>query len=350
MANQHTVPSHDLWRSLYTAADLFFKESPWKVLENGMIFGVEDPVSKQIGWCSVMGNGGMEYGLAVHRGAIGFEALKTMLNDMDHENLLPLLDSLNVTFDHSDFLEKRDLSVLKELGISSVYKGTQKWPRFRSYLPARYPWYLNADEAFFLKEAIEQAMEVARLARMDRSVLAKGFPDRFLVRTQTNTSGIIEWRNEYRIPECYIEPQRLALKIDKSKVEKISSLPISKDLLIEADLFITSTPICDSEPPWLPWLMLAVDVRRDFVLNAEHMMKDRDPIIEGSRQLILILEGLDHRPGKIRIKHDQWHRYLKQSCADIGILLEKATFLPAIKKVKESMREYMRWDREILDS
>jgi hypothetical protein len=350
MTSQSNAPSLDLWRCLYAAADRFFKESPWEVLGSEMLFGVEDPATKQIGWCCVLGGGGMEFGLAVYRGPTGFSAWIAMMNRVDHDDLLALLDSVNLTFDHSDFLESRDLDVVRALRIGSAYRSAQKWPRFRAYLPARHPWYLQTGEALFLKAAIEQTLVVSRLAAKNPRVLVAGAPDKFLIRVQSNESGAPEWRTEYRVAHPRVEPARAPLQIDAAILTNIRAKPVEKRLTIDVELSIMSTPICDSEPPWHPWLMLVVDAKTDFVFRTDCMPKDADPVIEGSRQLISVLGGLQHRPCTIRVRQDNLHRYLKKTCADLGIKLQRATSLPAIQKVKDSLRDFMRWDRTILES
>jgi hypothetical protein len=296
-----------------------------------------------------MGEAGIEYGLCIYRGGRGFRALVGMFNEIDHDDLLPVLDSISLTFDHSDFLEPKDLGVIKELGIGSRYKSSQKWPRFRSYLPARYPWFLNADEATFLKAGIDQSFEVVRILEHDGMAFVKGSPDRFLVRAQRKTADGVEWFNDYRAPEAFVAPPSKKLDIGRSTIQTIRARPIKQEMIIEADLFITNTPICDSEPPWLPWVMLAVDVKSDHVFPPDHIMKDVDPVEEGTRQLISILKGLNNRPATIRIRSASWREYLQPYCADLGICLEQMASLPAIKPVKESMSEFMRWDKDILD-
>jgi hypothetical protein len=351
MGNEVAGPSAQLWWELYRMADLFWEQKPWEIFDNEMIIGVEDPVSKQVGWCSVMGSGGMEFGLCVHRGARGFKGLVAMLSDVDPDDILPLIDSINLSFEHSDFLESRDLEVIKDLGISPRYHGTQRWPRFRAYLPQRKPWFLSADEALFLKTAVEQVLVVARSSYEDPAYFANAPADRFLVRAaQSSAKGEAEWRNDYRRPELYTEPTPAAIEISRSQREKITSLPVRKDFVIEADLFLPAMPICDSEPPWLPWMMMALDVQSDYVFPPQGMEKDCDPVVMGSRQLIAILEGLNHRPAKIRMKHEKWYRYFEKPCAELCIELEKATSLPALKKARDSFREYMRWDKDILGS
>jgi len=46
------------WRRLYDAALRFRDLTPWHVLNEAEIFGVRDPSSNEIGYCSVLGEAG----------------------------------------------------------------------------------------------------------------------------------------------------------------------------------------------------------------------------------------------------------------------------------------------------
>jgi len=340
-------PTKEHWQSLFNAADRFYQNRPWEFMANELIFGVEDPVSHQIGWCCVLGDGGIEYGLCVYRGSRGFNALRSILNESPPEDTLPDLDSLNLFFCHSDFLEKKDLAIIKELGIGSKYQKTQRYPQFRSYVPARYQWYPNDDEAAFLTVAIEQAIEVSHMVKDNFDVLIEGSPDRFLVRTTEDKSGKSRWRNDYKSVGAYQEQPLKRIEIKDSVLKSIKALPKKKNFEIEADLFLSSTPICDSEPPWLPWLSLAIDVKRDFVFPPFFINKDEDPVSRAVINFIDLLSKQEYRPHTITVKNDHFYHSLKDICEKLDCNLTKTNYLPSLHMVKESFKQHMRWDSDL---
>jgi len=60
--------------SLFAAAAGFYRAAPWVQLNNGQTFALQAPAGSGPRWiASVMGNGGMEYGLAVYQSWAAFE-------------------------------------------------------------------------------------------------------------------------------------------------------------------------------------------------------------------------------------------------------------------------------------
>src|SRR5687768_2908174 len=60
-------------KALYAAAQAFRELAPWKWMRASELFGVRDPRTGMIGWCSIMGAGEECSGLSVHRGDRGFD-------------------------------------------------------------------------------------------------------------------------------------------------------------------------------------------------------------------------------------------------------------------------------------
>jgi hypothetical protein len=61
------------WLALYESTDIFRILTPWRWMHDYDLFGVRDPDSGQIGWCSVMGNAGQFRALGIYRGDRGFD-------------------------------------------------------------------------------------------------------------------------------------------------------------------------------------------------------------------------------------------------------------------------------------
>ena len=123
------------WKALYETADVFKQSACWQWLDDGAIFGVEDPEDGLRYYCSVMGGGGMEYGLMAFRGIDGLEYLCRLLAQEDDietsdlaEDAMFLQNSLTCSFENREDLAREDLAVIKELGLK--FRDRQQWPMF----------------------------------------------------------------------------------------------------------------------------------------------------------------------------------------------------------------------------
>ncbi|OAS21351.1 DUF7309 domain-containing protein [Paenibacillus oryzisoli] len=128
-------PTAEQWQGLYEAAAAFKKAECWNYFENVHVFGVENPLNGDIGYCCIMGNGGELYGLAVY---FGLETLLGMLSG--EEDIDPMFSQhcLMLLFDSRDELYPSELKQIKELGLK--FRGANAWPTFRLYEPGFVPW------------------------------------------------------------------------------------------------------------------------------------------------------------------------------------------------------------------
>jgi len=55
------APTQDEWKKLYDVAVEFKELAPWRWMKNDDLFAIQDSSGGETGYCSVMGNGGMEF-------------------------------------------------------------------------------------------------------------------------------------------------------------------------------------------------------------------------------------------------------------------------------------------------
>ncbi|MBP2642492.1 MAG: plasmid pRiA4b family protein [Firmicutes bacterium] len=73
----------DKWQSLYEIANKLKECSPWQWMDNSDVFVVQDPDSGVIYYCTIMGSGGMHFGVAAYRGTKGLNVLEDMMDGAD---------------------------------------------------------------------------------------------------------------------------------------------------------------------------------------------------------------------------------------------------------------------------
>ena len=64
----------ELLQDFYETAKDFHQLAPWRWMQNDDVFGIKDPDSGVVNWCSVMGAGETCFGMALYLGPAGFDA------------------------------------------------------------------------------------------------------------------------------------------------------------------------------------------------------------------------------------------------------------------------------------
>lgn len=194
-------PSHQDLKALYSAAIEFKNAAPWDWMHDSDIFGVQDPVSGETGYCCVMGAGGEHFALGVYLGGEGLAGILRILSGEfypRHEEALFVQKCLMASFEDRSYLKKEDLGHIKALGLK--FRGANAYPLFRNYSPGYVPWYLTGEEARFLTLALKQAIEVSRRFEKDHDMLIHSSSGKFFVRTPMKHGESISWMDEWHDP------------------------------------------------------------------------------------------------------------------------------------------------------
>jgi hypothetical protein len=98
------------------------------------LFGVQNPVTGEIGYCCVMGGAGEHFSLTVFLDSEGLDGyLKIQSGEFysSLEDMLNLQKCLTASFEDKKFLQKEDFQVIKKveksLSRSSPTKGQDRW-------------------------------------------------------------------------------------------------------------------------------------------------------------------------------------------------------------------------------
>ncbi|MGA9347192.1 MAG: hypothetical protein WBW48_00105 [Anaerolineae bacterium] len=139
---KETAPTTADWQALYQAALEFKEIEAWTWMYDSDVFGVQNPVSGEIGYCCIMGALGEMFALAVYLGSEGLEsymriASEPPLDPSEAFEELLLQKCLMASFANREELAKEDYQVIKRLGLK--FRGRIAWPLFRSYRPAYHP-------------------------------------------------------------------------------------------------------------------------------------------------------------------------------------------------------------------
>ena len=217
--------SSQSWVSLYHLASRFKQMAPWRWMNDSDLFGIENPHSKEVGFCCIMGRLGEFFGMAVYKGRAGLYSYEKLLeSDPDEMPKLQAFEQncLMLGFDQWEELTEIEQERIETLGIKADADG--EWPSFRDYSPAMMPWIIEtAEQVFYLEKAIEQALELCPRILHDAAFLEapSELKNPFLVRRKQEN----KWENEWLEVESY-RPAAISVSIDRRSLrEEIGMLP-----------------------------------------------------------------------------------------------------------------------------
>lgn len=335
-------PTKDSWYTLYQAAIAFKQAAPWEWMGNDDLFAVENPDDGEIGYCSILGSGGEEYGLGMFVGEDGYDRYARLISgDVDPEDFEEsmMVRGISMLFVDRDTLQKRDLDVIRSLGLR--FRGRNAWPFFRSQRPGYFPWFLEEAEVLFLAAAIQQALAVAGEVRGGRVDLSEGeSEDLLLTRFRRGT----RWREEWRkAPKAHQNGEADAESIDPVREAELhllrdrSGAPGGR---WELDVFALPMPIAErSERPHFPLCFLAVEKEQGLIVGT-NLTEPWLTCSQKREQVIQILTKAGSIPLEVRVKSDKVRRIVEPMASILGIRL-RVTSLPMLEEAKASLYEHL---------
>ncbi len=156
-------PSDGQLRRLYEAALAFKAAELWRDMHDLDLICVADPVTGELGYCSIQGWDEENFGLDVYlgdAGLYGFTCIETEGHELRLDEMIALQDCLSCSFVDRQELEKAEWEETKRLGFS--FRGTKQWIKFDRVEPGYSDWSLSAQECVFMTLALEQVIFAAR--------------------------------------------------------------------------------------------------------------------------------------------------------------------------------------------
>ena len=337
------LPSIQEWRDLYDAAMEFKKIECWNWMWDSDIFGVQNPVSGEIGYCCVMGRLGEHFALAVYLGTEGLEGyLKIQSEEVNpySSEALHLQKCLMASFEDRELLRKEDLQVIKRLGLK--FRGRNSWPFFRSYRPGYFPWYLTSEEAKYLTIALHQTIDVSLRFKNNPKMLTPSGKNQYLVRVPEKEKGGLRWRDEWLEPYPLEKVEITVKPINVNRLEKIKKTIFQYQGVWEIDFSYFPQPVKEKEErPYYPYAIFYVDHDSYFILNS-YLEKPVKCISEFAEQFLKLIEEIKFLPQEVLVKRKEAFNLLKPVTSRLGIRLRNVKRLPALEQARVSMFKFFR--------
>jgi hypothetical protein len=262
--------SLEAWMSLYDAATRFKQTACWNWMCDDNIFGIQNPVTKEIGYACVLGKAGEIYALNVFLGADGFSVCMKMLREKVDEysyyNIMYEQHCLQAAFLNRQELSDEDIKIIKTLDLR--FRGANAWPQFRNYSPGYYPWYLAQAEIEYLTVALEQTIEVSLRCRNNPDILISPERSIYLTRMANIEGDKIVWKDDYRKPpleEIKVVP---GMATEDIRIHRIRKNNFKRQGIWEADVFFYPNSVREKKDrPYFPRLFFIMDEATQMVLT-----------------------------------------------------------------------------------
>jgi hypothetical protein len=269
-----TIPL-DQWRSLHEAADRVRQLEPWKTLTETDIFGLEDPLTKQIGVVSVLGNLGEVYAVHLHLPPEGLQFWLQFFRTGEPDRHLGQfkMRMLETHFVPKRSLTKPDLIIRQQLGLPQPVSRAHAYPAFRSYRPRCGPWYIGLEEARLLELSLAATLEFTarRRRREEADLLNDGlgieFPVLSIYASAENGPGA--WTIRRGRPPVEPAPVRTPVIkeiLDEGTLDLLPAVPIGAEIWQAGASFLPSL-ITDGGRPYYAVVPLIVEEEHEMVLE-----------------------------------------------------------------------------------
>lgn len=334
----HIISQED-WLRLYEAAAQFKETKCWEWMYDTDLFGVQDPVTGQMGYCCVLGNAGEVFGLNVYLGDEGVKSYFDLLyQKVPQEDMLFVQNCLTAHFEDRDILDKYDISIIRQLGLR--FRGRNQWPQFRNYTAGYMPWYLNVEEVRFLTLALEQAVNVVKRCKENDHLLEAQDEWTILVREPMEQDGSIAWHDEYVDIE-FEEQEDVFHEYDEMTLKRLSSIKLTRAGDWEIDFFHISTAVAEGERPYYPVVFAVADADNGIILHMKITNDLSEYIQEFQNELLHYMLEHQVKPRILVVQREEAMQAFEDIAKKLNIQMEPAEELPMIKDFRLGLEGFM---------
>jgi len=333
------------WQALYQAAQEFKEIEAWTWMYDSDVFGVQDPVTGEIGYCCIMGNLGEMFALAVYLGSEGLESYMRVASgpSVDPSEALETVlrqKCLMASFGAREELMKEDRQVLKRLGLK--FRGRTAWPLFRSYRPAYHPWLLTADEARFLTLALQQARGVCLRFSDDPALFEPPQEDLWFVRVPEEADEGLIWTDAWLEPALLEDEYLPDVPIDELRLARLKKEAQFMDAIWEMDFFLSPSAVQEErgERPYYPYMTMTVDHRSGFIFNTD-LTSPETYLEEFPWRFLALAERLKKLPIELWVKREDAYDLLEPFTSRLGIELYLVDELEALEDARTALGQFM---------
>lgn len=339
MKKKNTAPSMEQWAKLYEVAQTIKLQAAWNNLWDTDLVTIILPGQSEPVFISVMGRNGECYGIGVYpgyRGVTGFYRLLDSSKEDLQINPLSFQNCLMCYYGNRDELAPKEREVIKSLNLK--FRGENNWIYFRSMEEGYYPWFINADQAEIMIEALQNFAMV--YMHYSSGKIKVDFESGETLMRQYSPERK-EWLNAAvpmpPIPEVSGE---LVFK-DELLLHRLKNKP-RNNISAEIDILYLPTPVQDKpeETPYFPRLLVLFDRNGGIPLDQKILdikTKNEDAVIDA---LINYIDKYG-KPGKLFVRDRYFLCYVNSLCSQLGVPITHGKGMNFIDEFAEQMSEFM---------
>lgn len=336
------LASAEQLRPLYALMEDIQRLAPWEWMLETNLIGIQQPQTQALGFLSVMGLLGEHYAISLYLGPQGlynFQQIQSA-NLLTPEMMFET-PQLMASLEDREMLDSPDHATIKALGLK--YRGRQAWPLFRSYQPGYAPYYLQPDEADFLKYALQQVLEVTPRFRSAPNLPRPDPPSTYLVRVSQIKGDARIWHDTFQ----HIDPpplEQVASELDPVLLQQTRQLP-RQPFHLEMDVFMMMSQITEKGTrPYFPYLFLLLEPHSDLVVGFE-LLQPVPSLAQMWTQIPHALLKQCHQvgalPAEIHLQSSRLWHLLQPVSQALGIQLRLTSVLPHLTAARWSFEHFM---------
>lgn len=323
------------WARLLQEADILKKLKPWQYFNSDEIFVIEEPLTKELFYVSILGAGGSDFGIAAYIGEEGRQTLEKILSNQFSDDSFFDMHCLTVSFVDRDELESFDYQLIKENNFS--FRGKKNWIQFRSYIPGLLPWLPDFDETENLQFIIQQTIKI-----VEKRKNGWHYPllpaNTYMLRHYTPEKkqweeSIVEIHDIEEMPaeEIFIELSDLDIK----RIQKKKKSPVN----VELDLFYLPQAIQENpdERPFYPLVVASIETQTGTVIFHDILPIPKN-VYSAQAAFTAFLQSIDFKPRTLHVT-PTIANYIAPLAKKFGIILQvgKLKEIPLFKQSMQTM-------------
>ncbi len=336
-------PSFATMQTVYDlAADLFARQ-PWNLLADHQVVLVEEPESRELCFCVVLGALGQVRALHAYLGSEGYRFFKRVQSGepMTIGEFFAGQRTVYVEFVRLSELTAADRKLLKIMG-HPLGRGTLA-PIFRSVRPGYYPWYVTEGEARILAECQRALIAICDLLKANPKLYYWGKEGVYPMLSRRAKEG-----NEQ---ECQIRlvdapdltaPMPKLPTLDEARIQHIRDSGYPLQGVFEVDHFYGAGMIGEKDQRKSCFRMgLAIEADSGFAYPPQVSSPASSTGDVLTHVALQAIESARTLPREVHVRGDEFKVLLQPLAQALGFSVRVMKSLPALDFAKKQLLEMM---------